>query len=197
MKLSKIKENPDNPRYINEINFTRLQANIKDFTKMFTVRPIVIDENNVILGGNMRYKALLGLGYTEVDKDWIKKVTDWTPKEKENFIISDNVAFGQWDYDMLANDYNEEDLYDYGLDTPDTWTEPEEEEPDYDILNDPDLKEQAENMKDGTRKALLIEFEMEHYKEAYDLVKFWRDQEAYVGQMLIEKLKDEKQKLEG
>ena len=85
---------------------------------MLSLRPLVIDENNVVLGGNMRLKALQELGFTEVDEAWVKRSSDLTEDEKKRFIIADNVAFGQWDWDTLANDWDVVDLEAWGLEIP-------------------------------------------------------------------------------
>lgn len=79
---------------------------------------MVIDENNVVLGGNMRLRALQELGFTDIDEAWVKRSSDLTEEEKKRFIIADNVAFGEWDWDTLANDWEVVDLEAWGLDIP-------------------------------------------------------------------------------
>jgi hypothetical protein len=101
MKLSEIKVNPDNPRLIRDEKFHRLVKSIDEFPKMMKLRPIVIDNNNVILGGNMRFKALKELGYKEVPNDWVKRADELTEDEKRRFIISDNAGFGEWEWETL------------------------------------------------------------------------------------------------
>ena len=120
IKLSSIKPNPDNPRLIKDDKFYKLLESIKTFgEKMMPLRPIVIDENNIILGGNMRFKALKELGYKEVPSGWIKQAKDLTEEQKKEFIIKDNVGFGNWDFDVLANDWDSDLLEGWGLDMPD------------------------------------------------------------------------------
>lgn len=114
VKLSEIKLNEDNPRTITDKQMKRLVKSIQDFPEMTQLRPIVIDENNVILGGNMRYRAMQGLGYTETE---VVKVSGLTAEQKREFIIKDNVPFGDWDWDILANKFDAEELNDWGLDT--------------------------------------------------------------------------------
>ena len=116
----KIKENPNNPRRINKDDFEKLKKSIKDFgDKMMPLRPIIIDENGIILGGNMRYKAIQDLGI-EIKEDWVKKASDFTEEEKREFIIKDNgPASGEWDWDMLANEWDVELLNEWGMETPD------------------------------------------------------------------------------
>lgn len=83
------------------------------------LRPIIVDANGMILGGNMRYKALLHLGYKEVPDEWVKRADDLTEEERRRFIISDNVGFGDWDWQGVANEWDVEELADWGLDVPD------------------------------------------------------------------------------
>lgn len=118
MKLSEIKKNPDNPRLIKDDKFKKLVKSIEQFPKMMELRPIVIDADNVVLGGNMRLSALKELGYKEVPDEWIKRADDLTEEQKKEFIIKDNVGFGEWDWDVLANEWDEVELGEWGLDLP-------------------------------------------------------------------------------
>lgn len=138
IKLSSIKPNPDNPRIIKDEKFHKLVKSLKTFgEKMMPLRPIIIDENNIILGGNMRFKALKELNYKEVPEDWIKSTQDMTEAEKREFIIKDNVGFGDWDFDMLSNEWDSELLNDWGLEIPEfdfeDYTELEAEDDNYEI----------------------------------------------------------------
>ena len=110
-----VKENKKNPRYIRDNKFKKLVKSIKDFPEMLEYRPIIVDENMTILGGNMRYKAAKAAGLFEIYIDIVK---DWTDKQKEQFIIKDNVGFGDWDWDLLANEWDVQDLNDWGLNLP-------------------------------------------------------------------------------
>jgi hypothetical protein len=118
MKLKDIKPNPNNPRVLRDDKFQKLKQSIKEFPKMLSLRPMVIDENNVVLGGNMRLRALQELGFTDIDEAWVKRSSDLTEEEKKRFIIADNVAFGEWDWDTLANDWDVVDLEAWGLEIP-------------------------------------------------------------------------------
>lgn len=118
MKLSTIKINPDNPRIIKDDQFEKLKQSIREFPKMMELRPIIIDSNGIIIAGNMRYRALIDLGFKDIPDSWVKKADDLTPEELERFIIVDNVAFGQFDWDLLANDWDTEKLSDWGLEIP-------------------------------------------------------------------------------
>ena len=115
MKLTAIKINPSNPRHINKDKIEKLKKSIKDFEKMLEIRPIVIDENNMTLGGNMRVLALREMGYKEIPDKWIRKETNLTEAEKKEFIIKDNISFGDWDWDMLANEWDDIELEEWGL----------------------------------------------------------------------------------
>ena len=118
MKLKDIKPNPNNPRVLRDDKFQKLKQSIAEFPKMLSLRPMVIDENNVVLGGNMRLRALQELGFNEIDEAWVKRSSDLNEEEKKRFIIADNVAFGEWDWDTLANDWEVVDLEAWGLDIP-------------------------------------------------------------------------------
>tara|TARA_R110000787_G_scaffold39440_6_gene98824 strand:- start:1026 stop:1601 length:576 start_codon:yes stop_codon:yes gene_type:complete len=190
IKLSTIKPNPNNPRVIKDHKFEKLKKSINEFPKMMELRPMVINDDNIVLGGNMRLKALKDLGYKEVPSEWVKQAKELTEDETRRFIIADNVGFGEHDWEILANEWDSLELDEWGLDV---WQQPTEV--DYSILDEEDVSEQLEDMTNGVKKAIQIEFEAEHYEEAYQLVKFWREQKAYVGGLIMEYLKAEKDKL--
>jgi DNA modification methylase len=133
MKLTEIKSNPNNPRVIKDHKFEKLKKSISEFPKMMELRPMVINEDNIVLGGNMRLKALKDLGYKEVPEEWVKRASDLTEEETRRFIIADNVGFGEHDWEMLANEWNTEELEDWGLEgfPFEEVTELEAEEDDY------------------------------------------------------------------
>lgn len=118
MKISEIKSNPNNPRLIKEEKFRKLVKSIKDFPEMMELRPIVIDENNVIQGGNMRYQALLDLKYKEIPDSWVKQGKDLSENQWKQFVIKDNVGFGEWEWDILANEWDATELEEWGLNIP-------------------------------------------------------------------------------
>ena len=113
LKINEIKSNVSNPRIIKGHKFRKLVKSIKDFPEMLELRPIVIDENNVILGGNMRHKACVEAGLKEVP---VKIAKGLTVEQKQEFIIKDNVGFGEWEWDVLANDWDSVQLTEWGLD---------------------------------------------------------------------------------
>jgi ParB-like chromosome segregation protein Spo0J len=186
-KLSEIKPNPNNPRVIKDHKFAQLVKSIQDFPEMLQIRPIVVNAEMVVLGGNMRLKACKEAGLKEVPVIFADSLSEEQQKE---FIIKDNVGFGEWDWDQLANEWDEDELNEWGLDV---WQPAAD--PDYSLLDEEDVDDQLKEMTAGVKKAIQIEFEAEHYEEAYALVKFWRDRDAYVGGIIMEFLKAEKEKI--
>jgi len=115
MLITEIKSNPNNPRLIKDHKFKQLVKSIQDFPQMLELRPIVIDENNIVLGGNMRLKACLEAGLTDVP---VIHANNLTEAQKKEFIIKDNISFGEHDWDALANEWNIIELDEWGLDIP-------------------------------------------------------------------------------
>jgi len=115
VKISEVKNNPNNPRTIKDDKFQKLVQSIKDFPKMLEIRPIVVNDDMIVLGGNMRLKACKEAGLKEVT---IIKASELTEDEQKQFIIKDNVGFGEWDWEMLNSEWNSEELEAWGLDVP-------------------------------------------------------------------------------
>ena len=115
IKISEIKPNPNNPRLIKDDKFKKLVNSIKTFPEMLELRPIIVNDDMIVLGGNMRLKACKEAGLKEVH---IIKASNLSEAQQAEFIIKDNVGFGEWDWDMIANEYDEQDLKDWGLDLP-------------------------------------------------------------------------------
>jgi site-specific DNA-methyltransferase (adenine-specific) len=115
VKISNVKTNPNNPRLIKDDKFKKLVRSIKEFPEMLQIRPIVVDQDNIVLGGNMRLRACKEAGLKEV---YIVKADQLTEKQQREFIIKDNVGFGEWDWDDLANEWDVDKLEDWGLDLP-------------------------------------------------------------------------------
>ena len=113
--ISEIKPNPDNPRTIEDTKFKLLVASIKAFPEMLKLRPIVVNENMQVLGGNMRLKACKEAGLEKVNISIAKGFSEAQQKE---FIIKDNASFGQWDWDLLTADWDSQELLEWGLDIP-------------------------------------------------------------------------------
>ena len=133
MKLSEIHINPSNPRTIKDERFKKLVKSIDEFPKMMALRPIIIDADGMILGGNMRFKALKELKYKDIPDEWVKRASELTDEEKQRFIIEDNVPFGEWDWDTLANEWDAEQLTEWGLEIPDFAVNKEATEDDYEV----------------------------------------------------------------
>ena len=115
MNINKIKPNPNNPRLIKDHKFKQLVKSIQDFPQMLELRPIVIDENNMVLGGNMRLKACLEAGLIDVP---VIHANNLSEEKKKEFIVKDNVGYGEWDWDDLANNWDALELTEWGLDIP-------------------------------------------------------------------------------
>ena len=129
ISINKIQGNTNNPRIIKNDKFKKLVKSIKEFPEMLKLRPIVVDENMMVLGGNMRLKASKDAGLKEV---WIDIAEGLTEDQKQEFIVKDNVGFGEWEWDMLANEWDSVQLAEWGLDV---WqNEDDLEEPDFDQL---------------------------------------------------------------
>lgn len=111
-KISEVKLNPNNPRLIKDDKFKKLVQSIKDFPEMLNIRPIVVNQDMIILGGNMRYKACKEAGLKEVPVI----VTDLTEDQQREFLIKDNTSGGEWDWEVLANEWDSEQLEAWGLD---------------------------------------------------------------------------------
>jgi len=111
--VSLLKENPDNPRLIKKDKFEKLVNSINEFPEMLEVRPIVINKDNVVLGGNMRLRACVEAGLREVP---VIRVQDWNEEREAEFIIKDNVSGGEWDWDIIANEWDMKLLDDWGMD---------------------------------------------------------------------------------
>jgi DNA modification methylase len=112
LNIKDIKLNSHNPRDITPEQFAKLKKSLQEFPQMLDTRPLVIDENNVVLGGNMRLRVLQDLGFEDVP---VKQVTGWTEEQKKEFIVKDNLSYGMWDWEMLANEWDAEQLEDWGL----------------------------------------------------------------------------------
>lgn len=128
VNISEVKLNPKNPRVIKDYKFEKLVKSIKDFPEMLKLRPIVVNENNIILGGNMRYRASVDAGLQEV---YIVQANNLSEKQQEEFVIKDNSSFGEWDWDILANEWDIKELSDWGLDLPKIYFD-EDKEPEID-----------------------------------------------------------------
>lgn len=147
INIKEIKSNPNNPRVLKDDKFKKLVQSLKDFPEMANVRPIVVNTEMIVLGGNMRLRAMQEAGWKKAPV----QIVDWSVEKQNEFIIKDNVGFGEWDWDILANEWNEDELENWGLDLP--------------ILDEKELKENGE-----------INFSTElDYESNYIVLKFTTD----------------------
>ena len=156
IEINKIKANTNNPRLIKDYKFDKLVKSIKEFPEMLEKRPIVVDEDMIVLGGNMRLKACQEAGLKKID---VIIAEGWSEKQKQQFIIKDNVGFGDWDWDILANDWDNTKLNEWGLDV---W------QPDESISNEKDysinsLDDKLSRFLDAKIKNITIPFETNEF----------------------------------
>jgi hypothetical protein len=168
MKLSNIKPNPQNPRLIKDERFKKLVQSIKDFPEMMAKRPMVcvtdVDGKLFPLGGNMRLKALKEAGYTDIPDEWVKMADEWTQEQRNEFIIKDNISFGEHDWEALK-DWDSEELEEWGLDV---------SEFDYGIDNGDDnidlstFKDSADKYLNNQVRQILLTFDVDTHKKTLD-----------------------------
>ena len=140
VKLYKIKGNPLNPRVIKTDKFKKLVKSIQEFPEMLKLRPIIVDEDFMVLGGNMRLRASKDAGLKEV---WIEVAEGFTEEQKKEFIVKDNVGFGEWEWDILANEWDSVQLAEWGLDV---WENEDDKEPDSGLIEDDEIPEVKESI---------------------------------------------------
>tara|TARA_R110000824_G_scaffold370018_1_gene559534 strand:+ start:61 stop:687 length:627 start_codon:yes stop_codon:yes gene_type:complete len=182
-----------NARTHSDEQVAQLAASIKEWG---WTTPVLVDEDGEIIAGHGRVMAARKLGIEEVPT---MTATGWTKAQKQAYVLADNQIplNAGWDDNMLALELNDLEEMNFDLSLL-GWGEnlPEfAEMPDYSVLEDEEMSDQLDEMASGVKKAIQIEFESEHYEDAQELVKFWRSQGAYIGMMLVEKLRSEKQKI--
>jgi hypothetical protein len=153
--VSKLILNDNNPRYIKEDKFQKLVKSLRESPRMLEYRPIIVNEEMKVLGGNMRLKAAIEIGFTKVP---ILIAVGLTEAEQRELIVKDNVGYGEWDYDLLANQYDKEELEEWGLDIPE-WAN-----------NNVDLDnffEDNNDVKDSKNK-IVLEYSEEDYAEVME-----------------------------
>jgi ParB-like chromosome segregation protein Spo0J len=155
--IDDIRVNPNNPRSIKDEQYIKLKNSLKEFPKMMKLRPIIIDNTGMILGGNMRYLAIKDLGYTEIPKGWVMKASELSEEEKKRFVIADNVEFGNFDYNILANEWDVEKLQEWGIEL-DELGDAAKIEGDYNI-------EVEEKVREYKKIHILISIAPEDYDE--------------------------------
>jgi hypothetical protein len=169
ININKLVPNSENPRIIKDYKFQKLVNSIREFPEMLEKRPIVVDESYVVLGGNMRLKACKEAGLKEV---YINIAKGWTEEQKKEFIIKDNVGFGEWDWDALANTWDSELVSDWGLD--------------FKFLGENSVEEEWKGMPEfeqdnlNPKTQIIVSFATEEDRESFSKL---------IGQKLTEKTK--------
>lgn len=169
VNISEVKKNPDNPRLIKDYKYQKLVRSLKDFPKMLELRPIVVNKDMVILGGNMRYRASIDAGLKEV---WIK-IAELTPEQEKEFIIKDNSSFGEWDWDTLANEWDIENLKDWGLDLPSVYFD-DDEEPKFD---EEELSQELDAYINANIKQIVLHYNTEDYEAMMENLETLKEKE--------------------
>ena len=170
VRIEAVKLDPSNPRSITKEKFEELKKSIKDFPEMEVVKPLIIADDFVI-GGNMRLLAYKDLGYREVH---VIDVTAWTQAKRDEFMIKDNTHFGSWNYDMLANEWDNLPLTEWGV-----------------AVWDTELEELKEEALPSFLRGINIDFVDDDYDVANELVGALKKSDTYVGAIVLEALRKE------
>jgi hypothetical protein len=153
--INKIKSNPNNPRVIKDEKFAKLVESIRTFPQMLELRPIVVNPDMVVLGGNMRLRACKQAGLKTVP---IIMADDFTPEQQSEFIIKDNVGFGEWDWDMLANEWEIQDLSNWGLSEISSFASADEIEREIDLSG---MAQSADTYLNNTIRQIVLHYDIE------------------------------------
>mgnify|MGYP003630688129 CR=1 FL=1 len=198
LPINSIKGNANNPRLIKNDKYRQQLKSIKDTPQMMNLRPVIIDEDNVILGGHQRWRACKELGWKEIPtesyteaihkttKSWIEDKISYEDLCKE-IAIKDNTHYGEYDYDILANEWDALPLDDWGVNV---WQP--EEDVDYSILESLDLGDTLNDKEAGVKRAIQIEFDPEHYDQALLLINQARKDLKNVGLIVLEAFRNER-----
>lgn len=185
--IKKIVANPNNPRTIKDHKFKQLVQSIKDFPEMLEFRNIIVDEGMMILGGNMRYKACQEAGLKNLE---VMIVHGLTEEQKKEFVIKDNVNYGVWDWDELANKWNADLLNDWGLSvwSPQIASNVEDYVP---VADDsPEVEEEPEEESEYIPStSVMVEFELQDYKPAHAAYERAKKAEANIPLLFVNELK--------
>jgi len=161
MKISDVKTNLNNPRVIKDDKFKKLVKSIEEFPQMLQIRPIVIDKDNFVLGGNMRLKACMSAGLKEIP---ILRADNLTTEQQSEFIIKDNASFGEWDWDVLANEWDVDDLGEWGVLVPNYSSEEQKNTKDISFQIETDYKLEIELSNEKDQSELFEELTKRGYK---------------------------------
>lgn len=182
IKLKDLKPNDQNPRTVSNVGFNSLVRKLKRFPEGLKGNPIKIDENNIIIGGNQRYKALLKLGYTEIPEEWVKIKQGWEKPQKVDFIIQDNKNAGSFDKEKMEMQYTDLEIKEYGIQFPEAL--------DFDLLKDnKDIDEQMRSDEQNVMKSIHIEVNKDDYEEIYHSMNYARAQGMELGMDFVQYLK--------
>ena len=182
INVSKIKNSNYNPRVIDTYKYESLKKSLLDMPEMLEVRPIIIDEENNIIAGNMRYRACIDLGYVEV---WVKQVIDFSEAQKKELMIKDNISYGEWDDEVLEINFNTDLVND--------WLG--KEVIDYSALLYDDISNEINQLHDNIKKSVHIKINGD-FQKALELEKHFKERKIYIGGLLIDKLKEVKKAYE-
>jgi hypothetical protein len=158
LPISKIKPNPNNPRVIKDDKFQKLVTSIIEFPQMLELRPIVVNDDGVVLGGNMRLRACQEAGLKEVP---VIKASQLSEEQQKEFIIKDNIGFGEWDWDALANEWDGEKLAEWGLDNI----------PNFNGVDLSNFFEDEQEVKADEGFVIKLEFTEDDYREVVEAFK--------------------------
>ena len=182
IQIGKIKNSDYNPRIIDTYKYETLKKSLINMPNMLEVRPILIDENFNILAGNMRYRACMELGYSEV---FVKQINNLSEYQKRELIVKDNISYGEWDEIILENNFDTSSVND--------WLG--KELIDYSALMYDDVTEEINTMHDNIKKSVHIKINGD-FAKAQELEKRFKERKIYIGALLIEKLIEVKQAYE-
>jgi hypothetical protein len=182
ISVDKISNIDYNPRIIDTYKYETLKKSILELPEMLIIRPIIIDDNNNIIAGNMRYRACIELEYKEV---WVKQIHNLTEDQKKELIIKDNLSYGEWDEQVISDKFN--------ITLVNDWLG--NQIIDYSALLYEDVTDKLDNMESNIKKAFHIKINGD-YQKAKDLEKRFKERNIYIGALLIDKLKEVKQAYE-
>ena len=181
VSIKEVKPNKANPRVIRDDKFRKLVKSIREFPDMLRVRPLVVNGDMETLGGNMRLKACKEAGLKEVP---VMVVEGWDEDRQKEFVIKDNLGYGEWDWEMLANEWDTEKLEEWGMDV---WQG--------EAMEDEGDESEGEDKGDEVKRVYL-EVRDEVYEEMLDVLRFWRERGANVGDMVFDILVRERDGIE-
>jgi hypothetical protein len=182
IKIGKLSNADYNPRIIDTYKYESLKKSIQDMPDMLQVRPIIIDDEFNIIAGNMRYRACIDLGYSEV---WVKQVTLYSEADKKELMIKDNISYGEWDEQILDTNFNNELV--------NNWLG--QQVVDYSALLYDDVSSELEQLHENVKKSVHIKING-NYQKLLDLEKRFKERKIYIGGLLIDKLKEVKKAYE-